>query len=268
MLVILPPSETKRAGGVGQLDPHALSHARPLGNARERVREALEALCVDPDEAARVLKLGVKARGEIGLNQALGTSGTLPAIERYTGVLYDALDVLSLGGAAREWIGRHVAVQSALFGLLAADDLIPAYRLSAGSRLPELGASLKSVWQQAHLEGIWNSDTWVLDLRSKDYAALAPLPAELGAPLAVAQRTADGQVRALNHFNKAAKGDLVRRLARSGAEISSAGEFADWAREQGLEVHVEAGSGALTLVTTLGAAPSGQASASGARSAG
>ena len=48
---------------------------------------------------------------------------TMPAIDRYTGVLYDALDVGSLRGATATRARARLAVGSALFGLLRADDL-------------------------------------------------------------------------------------------------------------------------------------------------
>lgn len=175
MRILLPPSETKRSGGVGAFAPDALAFAETIAPARARVRAALEALSADEDAAVRALKLGKKSRDEIAHNRVLGESGALPAIERYSGVLYDALDAPSLDAPARRWLDSHVLVQSALFGLVSAADPIPAYRLSAGSRLPALGASLGAVWAEAH-EGVdWSGFGWVLDLRSKDYAALAPL---------------------------------------------------------------------------------------------
>lgn len=255
MLVILPPSETKRIGGNEAFDEAALSHTAALGRARRRVRKALEQLSRgDEDAAAKALGLGVKNRGELDLNRRLVDSPVMPAIERYTGVLYDALDVASLSRASREWVNRHVAVQSALFGLLGASDLIPAYRVSAGSRLAGLGEPLRRVWSGAHAVIDWKRFGFVLDLRSKDYAVLAPLPEHSGAALHVVQRGEDGAVRALNHFNKAAKGELVRRLAEAGADIASRGELLDWAGEEGLEMWEETdASRTVTLCTRLGA---------------
>ena len=253
MHLLLPPSETKRSGGGGVLALESLAHDVELRGARMRVREELVALCGDEEAAAKALKLGVKNRDELERNLRLDASGVMPAIERYTGVLYDALDAPGLPPAARRWLGRHASVQSALFGLVAANDRIPAYRLSASSRLPGLSAPLKQVWSAAHADIDLSGRGWVLDLRSKDYAALAPLPSGRGMRLHVAQRGDGGEVRALNHFNKAAKGDLVRRLALSRPRIGSAGAFARWAEQEGLEVLEGPAEDELTLVTTLGA---------------
>jgi len=259
MQLLLPPSETKRSGGGSAFQAELLVEHAVLGATRTRVREALEELSRDADAAARALKLGVKSRHELAHNLELGTSGVMPAIERYTGVLYDALFAVTLDVAARQWMQDHVAVQSALFGLLSADDPIPAYRLSAGTRLPALGASLKQVWRSAHTGVDWAARGWILDLRSQDYVELAPLPDGAGDALLVAQRGPGGQVRALNHFNKAAKGDLVRRLALAQPDIADRADFVAWAADAGLEVHADGPT--LTLVTELGAPRSGAVAA-------
>lgn len=253
MQILLPPSETKRDGGFDSFDAALLYAPDTLDEARLVVRTALTALCsaeADEDAAAKALKLGVKNRGELARNRVLGTSGVMAAIDRYTGVLFDALDAGSLGIEARVWAGSHVLVQSALFGRVRALDPIPAYRLSASTRLPALGAPLKRVWGEAHAR-LAGEQVFTLDLRSKDYASLAPLGTGEGHALHVAQRGPDGQTRALNHFNKAAKGDLVRRLALTGREIDSLPDLLDWARDERLELGVV--DETLTLVTELGA---------------
>lgn len=267
MQILLPPSETKRVGGAGILNLDELHSGAALNQTRESVRIALESLSQDPEAAAKPLKLGAKNRGELEHNLRLADSGVMPAIERYTGVLYDALNVATLDSSARDWLDAHVLVQSALFGLVGAGDPIPAYRLSAGSRLPDLGGSLKAAWKTAHEEYDWTARGWILDLRSKDYAELAPLPEGAGVSLHVAQRGANGEVRALNHFNKAAKGDLVRRLALTQAEIAGESDLVDWATDEGLDLKRHGLDGQLTLVTELGApavSTNGRASA-GAR---
>lgn len=253
MHILLPPSETKRSGGGSIFVAGSLSHTVALEETRALVREALVRLSRDEELAAKTLKLGVKNRGDLGHNLSLDSSGALPAIDRYTGVLYDALEASELDPSARAWLANNVSVQSALFGLISSSDEIPAYRLSGSSRLPELPATLKRLWANAHDKIDWDQFEWVLDLRSKDYVALAPLPSGRGAWLQVAQRGPSGEVRALNHFNKVAKGDLVRRLARSQAEIPDADTFVRWASQHGLEVAIGPEPGEMTLVTELGA---------------
>ncbi len=136
MLVLLPPSETKRTGGDGPpLTPGALSFAE-LEPLRTELVDELVALAADVGASRAALGLSPRQDGEVARNAALRASPTLPALHRYTGVLYDALDVASLRGVAAARARARLAVGSALFGLLRATDPVPAYRLSAGSALP------------------------------------------------------------------------------------------------------------------------------------
>ncbi|MEV5072122.1 peroxide stress protein YaaA [Microbacterium sp. LMI12-1-1.1] len=247
MLILLPPSETKRTGGrpaplhVGGL---ALPRLTPQ---REAVIDALVDLSADADVAARVLKLGPTQRGEIAVNAGMRDAPTMAAIDRYTGVLYDALDAASVPTAGRRWLGAHVVVHSAPFGPVGALDAIPAYRLGASTSLPGI-AALRRVWADpvtAAMEEL--APRFVLDLRSEAYVALGPVPSATASRyVRVVSEGADGAVRALNHFNKHAKGALVRRLAEERPRISSAAGFVRWADAAGLRVR-ESGAGELEL---------------------
>ncbi|RLK47572.1 YaaA family protein [Microbacterium telephonicum] len=237
MLILLPPSETKRPGGRPRpLDLDALA-LPDLAPQRMLVVDALVALSADPDAAARILKLSERQRGDIADNAALRTGPTLPAVDRYTGVLYDALDASTLAATERRWLGAHVLVHSAPFGPVGALDPIPAYRLAAGTSLPGVPA-LRRVWADAVTAAVAGTGApFVLDLRSEAYAALGPLPAGIpSAYVRVVSEGADGAVRALNHFNKHAKGALVRALATQRPRIRSLAAFTNWADGAGIRV--------------------------------
>ncbi|HSK60971.1 MAG TPA: peroxide stress protein YaaA, partial [Actinomycetospora sp.] len=142
MLVVLPPSETKAAGGRGRpLDLDALSFPS-LNPTRKALVDEVVALAADLPASRAALDVSERQDDEIARNAALWSSPTTPALRRYTGVLYDALDAASLTTAAR----RRLVVCSALFGLVGATDPIPAYRLSAGSGLPGR-EGLRTLWR-------------------------------------------------------------------------------------------------------------------------
>ncbi|GAA1986006.1 peroxide stress protein YaaA [Microbacterium pumilum] len=247
MLILIPPSETKRAGGrLRPLDVARLA-LPSLTVQREAVVDALVSLAADEDEAARVLRLSASQRAEIAANAQLRTAPTMAAIDRYTGVLYDALDAASFSPAARAWAGRHVLIHSAPLGPVAALDAIPAYRLGASASLPAL-PPLTRVWGHAVTGALAGaSPTFVLDMRSEAYAALGPVPASVPAVyLRIVEERDGGAVRALNHFNKHAKGALVRRLAHDRPRVSSLAGFVRWADAAGIRVR-EGAPGELQL---------------------
>lgn len=229
MLLLLPPSETKRDGGdpAARLDLARLSH-RNLTATRRSVLAATRSLSGNLRTMSDALRLGPSQHFELLRNRELRTSPTLPAIERYTGVLYDALDVPSLDAAARAFVGEHVLIHSAMFGLLGADDPIPAYRLSHDSRLPEL--SLRKVWRDHNAAVLAGVDGLILDLRSEAYVELGPVPpGDRAFFVRMVSEGADGRRRALNHFNKKGKGEFVRALARAGIDHADLDSLLAWA---------------------------------------
>lgn len=239
MLILLPPSETKRTGGTGRSLALSRLSFRQLNAHRRTLVDELVALSADADAAFAALKLGPTQAGEVEANRRLRRSPTMPAIDRYTGVLYDALDSLTLSGEARAFAAEHVFVHSALLGPIGALEPIPAYRLSHDSRLP--GRSLKRHWGTAIADALARHDGLILDLRSEAYAHLGPAPRrEDSIYLRVLTEADTGQRRALNHFNKKAKGEFTRALIENGQEISDTAELLVWAKTVGIRLETHA----------------------------
>lgn len=235
MLVLLPPSETKREGGLeaSRLDLGGLSFPE-LTAQRRRALTALAELSTELSSAMVALKLGPTQAPEAERNRRLRRSPTLPALDRYDGVLYDALDATSLSAAVREFAHSHLAIASALFGLTRALDPIPAYRLSADSRLP--GLRLKAHWASAVSAAIATEPGLILDLRSEAYAALGPIPRRPDAAFVRVVTEQGGRRRALNHFNKAGKGALTRAILLAGIDHPDVAALLGWANSQGIRL--------------------------------
>jgi uncharacterized protein len=246
VLVLLPPSETKRDGGDGPpLRLDALSHPE-LDKVRAELVDELVALSADVVASRAALGLTPGQDAEIARNAVLRTSPTAPALQRYSGVLYDALDIGSMRGAAAARAWARLAVGSALFGLVRADDPVPAYRLSAAARMPG-GATLAARWRP-RLEPVLAAiaaGELVVDLRSGSYAALGRVPGAV--TVDVLAELPDGSRKVISHFNKAHKGRLARLLAGSRAEPTDAGAVAALARRGGMRVD-RAGPGALHVI--------------------
>lgn len=232
MLFLLPPSETKRVGGGSlTIDQVALTFGG-LNKAREAVIAAAGA-------------------------ESLLTAPTMRAIERYTGTLFGAIHGRGLKGTPTEHnsltaseIARAkstVLIQSAMFGLIPSTDLIPEYKLSPSKLLN--GLNLKKLWSDAHL-GIWPRLTGglIIDLRSKAYAELAPIPEGIEHYIVTVEvENPDGSRRTLNHFNKKAKGQLVRAALTAKKAPETLPELKACAKRVGLTIEVSGHN--LTLVT-------------------
>jgi uncharacterized protein len=235
VIVVLPPSETKHPGGDGPpLRLDALSHPE-LTPLRTALVDELVELAADKSACMRALGLSASQHAEIERNAVLRSAPTLPAINRYTGVLYDALDVGSLKGAAVGRARARLAVGSALFGFLRADDVVPAYRLSASSKLPGQPA-LATRWRPL-LEPMLAqlaTDDLIVDLRSGSYASLGKLPDAVA--VEVVSERSDGKRTVVSHFNKAHKGRLARILVSTRSEPDDAAAVATIARRAGMNV--------------------------------
>lgn len=234
MLIVLPPSETKAVGGNGApLEFSALSFPT-LTATRSDIAQDLVQLADDADEAMRVLKLGPKLASEVAANAELLTAPTMPALDRYTGVLFDALDAKALPAQAR----AQLAVGSALFGVVRAEDHIPRYRLSGTTKLPRRGASpdsttptMRARWGSTITEALAD-EAFLIDLRSGTYLNLGKVKSAVTATVV----TREGKV--VSHFNKHHKGVLARELVLASTPPTTVEDAVEIACEAGMDASV------------------------------
>lgn len=247
MLILLPPSEGKRAPASGPgFDPQALSH-RDLNPARARVLDALIATSGRPDAAQR---LGVPAcaAAQIAAHAQLRDAVTAPAAQVYDGVLYAALAYDTLPPDARRRAGDSVRIFSALFGILVPDDPIPAYRLSADARLDAVGTP-KTFWRR-QLAGHLVDRSLVIDARSGPYAAMWNHPDALRVRVFTVK---DGRRVPVSHWAKQARGWVARALLLADAEPADVADAVavinDWCASASLAT---AGGVPLTMSAQVG----------------
>lgn len=233
MRILLPPSETKLKGGLPNAGWPTLSFSGQ-DTTRADLMSAVELWCRDsPVAAAKALKLGPKSIDELA-NNAFRDADLMPAIERYTGVLYSATNVSRWTPEQRDWAATHVFIHSALFGIISSLDEIPAYRLSYDTRLS--GRPLKDFWLDSLGRAITDmaAGDWVLDARSGGYRDLAPIPA--GVPNYYLDVVSVNGGKALNHFNKIHKGEFVAALVTDSPDLAAPDDLANWANSVGIDV--------------------------------
>lgn len=153
----------------------------------------------------------------LGPKHPAASAPTVPAIERYTGVLYKELDAASLRGQARTRLRRDVRIVSGLWGLVAPADPIPDYRLKMSANVAPLGKL--STWWRPQVTAalaplVRGAVVW--DLLPNEHAAAVDW--NLLAPKRrVTVRFVDAEDRTVSHCNKLLKGSIVRWLAETGS---------------------------------------------------
>ena len=248
MLLLLPPSEGKTPGGDGTPLGRrpALSTPSLAAPRAELVAAVRRAAAADPAALAAGLKLppGLAAEA-LAADRSVATAHTRPALDRYAGVVYAALDAGTLTPAARRRADEQVLVLSGLWGVVRGGDPVPDYRVPASGRVPGLGL-VAAHWRAplaAALPALVGASP-VLDLRSTDYAAMwrpaGPLRAQVVAVRVLAER-GSGRTRtvgAVSYHAKWVKGLLARHLLSSRRRPRTAAE---------LVAAVRAAAGALDL---------------------
>ncbi|HEY3524388.1 MAG TPA: peroxide stress protein YaaA [Candidatus Limnocylindrales bacterium] len=243
MLIILPPSETKRppSGNGKPLDLAALSFPE-LTELRNRILDALTETSAGADAFARLRVTPTKAE-DVARNTSLRELPTMPAFEVYAGPLHQGLDAGSLSTAARARARRSVVVTSSLWGALRLDDPIPPYRLDICSMLVGMGR-LEPTWRTVLPDVLGRAaggTGLVLELRSPSYLAV-------GAPKGADERTVvlhvaqgSGRHRIGDVVAKRVRGEAVHHLLEMGADPDDPGELATILSER-WPTHLAAGS--------------------------
>lgn len=232
MLILLPPSEGKTAATHGgPVDLEELSFPELTG-ARAEVLSALAAASLHPD-AHSILGVGASLGAELHRNTSLTDQPAAPAHNVYSGVLYDALGYRSLTAVQKRKAHDAIVVISALWGAVAFNDRVPAYRLSMRAALPATG-KLAAFWRD-RLAGPLDARSageLVVDCRSSSYAAVWAPPVDRTAAVNV-YRERKGRRTVVSHFAKHTRGELARHLlSRRGGAPATPDQLLRAARER------------------------------------
>lgn len=222
-VLLLPPSEGKAPGGDGDAVDWAAGAFGHLSAQRMAVRDAVH----------RALRAGggAKLLGVRGphLGRALDEwrriddAPTAPVAARYSGVVWDALDLPTLPAAARRRAMSRIVVPSGLWGLVGAADPIPAYRLKMAARVDGLGP-LAAWWRPAVSPALAAraGRGAVIDLLPLEHRAAidpAALPAGRLVRVDIVDDGPAGR-RAVGHAGKHVKGRLARAIVEHDARTA------------------------------------------------
>jgi cytoplasmic iron level regulating protein YaaA (DUF328/UPF0246 family) len=212
-MLLLPPSEGKAEGGSTRRARWTPERGNLGTRLSERRLDVVEALAAAHGGDEKLL--GVKGDHLLraqSANSSLIGAPTLPAWQRYTGVVWDHLDPASLPAVARQ----RILVVSGLLGFARADDPVPDYRLKMGANLPPLG-KLSTWWRDALTTELRRlaPRRVVVDLLPQEHRAALDLSGLDGVSLTLV----DPSGKPGGHFAKAAKGELARAILTDGITV-------------------------------------------------
>lgn len=259
MLIVLPPSETKRQppddGAVLDLESLSFPDLTPM---RLRVLDALITTSQAPD-ALRRLRVRQSLAGEVARNARLGELPTRRAVDTYAGALYVGLDPEAWSPEMRRRAAQDMVIVSSLWGALRPDDLIPPYRLHVCASLIGFDR-LEPMWRTlipSVLADAAGDRGPILDLRSPVYRAVGR-PAGLDAETVLLRvRPAPGGAAHIGDvIAKRVRGEAARHVLASDADPEEPLDIADLLAER-WPIELEPPSGrSRSWTVTLESSPS------------
>jgi hypothetical protein len=218
-VILLPPTEGKAVGGQAELPwkPDSGTFGTSLGAHRSELLAHLKKLKGGDQKLLGVS--GAHLTRAQAANTHLMNAPSLLAWQRYTGVVWDHLDLASLTAAQRNAIVKRIYVPSGLAGLVRADDPLPDYRLKMGARLAPCG-TLSKWWRDDMTDALVKAlkGRMLIDLLPNEHRAAINwdlVPTAIRVDLVAHSGGIVG-----GHNAKAAKGLLARHLfLSSGADI-------------------------------------------------
>lgn len=259
MLILLPPSETKTrpaTAGSSRLDLETLALPALTEHRRTMLRAARRT--ASGKDAAAHLGVPASAPELVERMAHLEDEPAAAPLSVYSGVLYDQLDPVVQTAPS-----RRVLIQSALLGVVdAAQDSIPAYRLSAGSTVSRLGKAgtwwrprLAPVAAALHEELGRGDSPIVIDCRSGSYRSMMAMRSGDGVRVLEVSpvQERDGVRKVISHEAKRYRGLVTRALLEAERNPATADDVVDLVRAAfGAGLQVELDGDRLVVVDRAG----------------
>ena len=150
-----------------------------------------------------------KSEGFHSQNQSIFKEKCVPAINRYTGVVYSNIDWENLSDKAQSYLQKHVFIFSGLFGMVSPLTPIPNYKLKMNV------LSLQHHWNPILTEALSHED-FIIDLLPQVHRkAYTPNKNVYKVDFSVIKK---GKKTAAGHFGKAVKGKFIQYLAENNIQ--------------------------------------------------
>lgn len=214
--ILLPPSEGKIIGG---RERYILAKKQNSFNFLEKDRdfllqELLEFISkADENHLEKLFSVKTNFKQITDLLQNFDQKLTLPAIQRYSGVMFNAMDYNSLDQNQKNNADNSILFIDALFGLLTTQDLIPNYKLSISAKFSDfkidnywkniLKNILKEIVQdKIILDILPQAHRKVINIKNNNYYLINFFTIK------------NNQVKNAGHISKKLKGEFIRYILR------------------------------------------------------
>ena len=188
-VILIPPSEGKASGG----------EYKPVSAPKELLSRISES------DSNKLYSGTQKSIDEaVKINSEILISKTMPAIERYTGVVYDAINYSTLDTESKRYFNSHVRIISGLFGLVKPQQHIPNYKL----KIDKL--QVAKYWKESISDKLKN--TFVIDLLPQTHKKAVSYENGIEVEFII---TKNDKKKPAGHFGKKVKGTFVRWLVEN-----------------------------------------------------
>ena len=204
MKILIPPSE-----GKAKVKPTKTLFSKTNFRFEREVNQVVRLLELIDDEDLRSV-YGTSAEKALMFhrqNQDIFNSPCAPAIERYTGVVYEHISWSTISEKAKNYMEKYVYIFSGLFGLLTPNTLIPDYKLKMNV------LSLQHHWHPILTEALIN-EKMIIDLLPQVHRKAYQPNKENTIPVDFLILN-KGKKSAAGHFGKAVKGEFICYIAEN-----------------------------------------------------
>ena len=214
MKILIPPSE-----GKSKIKPQEIKFEDTNFVFERSVKQVVRLLNLIDNEDLRSIYGTSQEKSELfhRQNEDIFKSRCAPAINRYTGVVYQHLEWESLSKEAKEYMNKNILIFSGLFGMTTPATLIPDYKLKMNV------LSLQYHWAPILTEALKDEEL-IFDLLPQVYRkAYMPNKNTIQIEFKVEGK---GNTRSAGHFGKAVKGKFIRFLSMN--QIDNIKDFKDF----------------------------------------
>lgn len=205
MLILLPPSEWKKSGWIMQKASLSRETTQPIEIALSASEKDLK--CT-----------GKRYAEAVALNKNIDSWSRMSAIDRYSGVMYSAINYQGMTSKWQQFFNQHIGILSGLYGFVRPQDQIANYKLPVNTQL-------KHFWKEkltTYLNTI--ESEVIIDILSGPYREMIDWKKIKAKVVQVERHNPNGMK--VSHGVKKIKGERLHKLCEQQ------GEGYDWNNEK------------------------------------